>query len=162
MNLLILLLGVLAVSTGSILVKLCTLPPLTVGAYRLTLALPLFWLWAELAEPGWRSRIEKGQLRWLALSGFLLGMHFATWVASLSHTSVTSSVVLVTTNPIFVGIGSVLFLKERVSPRLWAGTLVAFAGTVVVAFGADLPLETAPNPVLGNALALHAIGAGYF
>lgn len=149
-----LLLGVLAVSMGAVLVKLCDLEPLTVGAYRLTLALPLFWLAAERVDPGWRSRIRREQMGYLFLSGLLLGLHFATWVASLSYTSVTSSVVLVTTNPIFVGLGSVVFLKEKVSARLWAGTLLAFAGTVVVAFGSELPVESAPNPLLGNALAL--------
>lgn len=153
-HLLTLLAGVLAVSTGSILVKLCELEPLTVGAYRLTLALPLFWLAAEMSERGWRGRVQRQQVKYLLLAGVLLGLHFATWVASLSYTSVTSSVVLVTTNPIFVGIGSVILLKEKVSARLWAGTLVAFGGTVVVAFGADLPIETAPDPLLGNGLAL--------
>ena len=118
--------GVMAVSTGAILVKLCDLDPLTVGAYRLSLALPLFWLAAERVDPGWRGRVKRGQLGLLALSGVMLGLHFATWVASLSYTSVTSSVVLVTTNPIFVGIGSVLLLKEKVSTRLWVGTFIAF------------------------------------
>ncbi|MCA9778706.1 MAG: DMT family transporter [Candidatus Eremiobacteraeota bacterium] len=146
--------GVMAVSTGAILVKLCDLNPLSVGAYRLSLALPLFWLAAERVDPGWRGRIRKDQMGFLALSGVMLGLHFATWVASLSFTSVTSSVVLVTTNPIFVGIGSVLLLKEKVSARLWAGTFIAFAGTVVVAFGSSLPATAAPNPPLGNALAL--------
>ena len=146
--------GVMAVSTGAILVKLCDLDPLTVGAYRLSLALPLFWLAAERVDPGWRGRVKRGQLGLLALSGVMLGLHFATWVASLSYTSVTSSVVLVTTNPIFVGIGSVLLLKEKVSTRLWVGTFIAFGGTVVVAFGSSLPAAAAPNPPLGNALAL--------
>ena len=146
--------GVMAVSTGAILVKLCDLDPLTVGASRLSLALPLFGLAAERVDPGWRGRVKREQLGFLALSGVMLGLHFATWVASLSYTSVTSSVVLVTTNPIFVGIGSVLLLKEKVSPRLWVGTFIAFGGTVVVAFGSSLPAVAAPNPPLGNALAL--------
>lgn len=156
-HLLVLLAGVMAVSTGAIFIKLCDLEPLTVGAYRLTLALPLFWIAAEVTDPGWRSRIKPGQIGYLIFSGVLLGLHFATWVASLSFTSVTSSVVLVTTNPIFVGLGSVVLLKERVSVRLWTGTFIAFGGTVVVAFGSHLPVEHAPNPALGNSLAL--IGA---
>jgi drug/metabolite transporter (DMT)-like permease len=153
-HLLTLLFGVMAVSTGAVMVKLCKLAPLTVGAYRLTLALPLFWITAEIVDPGWRRRIKREQIGYLILSGVLLGLHFATWVASLSYTSVTSSVVLVTTNPIFVGIGSVLLLKERVSARLWAGTLVGFAGASIVAFGSTLQIEHASNPALGNGLAL--------
>lgn len=90
----------------------------------------------------------------LALSGVLLGLHFATWIASLSYTSVASSVVLVTTNPIFVGLGSALILKEKVPGRLWAGTVIAFVGTAVVAFGSPQGTVDAPNPVLGNGLAL--------
>lgn len=150
----ILLLGVAAVSTGAILVKLCRLSPLTVGAYRMSLGLPFFWLWAQQAKPGWHRELPSTQLRQLSLSGLLLGLHFATWIASLSYTSVTSSVVLVTTNPIFVGLGSVYLLKEKVTKRLWLGTLVAFLGTVFVAFGSPAESTSAPQPWLGNALAL--------
>lgn len=150
----ILFLGVAAVSTGAILVKMCKLSPLTVGAYRMSIGLPLFWWWASRSEPAWWKKISRSDFLWINLSGLSLGLHFATWIASLSYTSVTSSVVLVTTNPIFVAIGSVILLKEPVSKRLWLGTLGAFLGTVLVALGSPVGGGHAPQPWLGNGLAL--------
>lgn len=149
-----LLLGVLAVSTGSILIKLCAVPPLSLAAYRLGLAAPAFCLATTLREPGW-SRSFPSELRpWALLSGLFLGLHFATWIASLRFTTVTSSVVLVTTNPLFVGLGSVIFLKEKVSRRLWLGMLLALAGSLLIAAFSPIHPRLAPNPMLGNALAL--------
>ena len=149
-----LLLGVLAVSTGSILIKLCAVPALSLAAYRLGLAAPFFCLGTTLREPGWWRTFPKELRSWALLSGMFLGLHFATWIASLSFTTVTSSVVLVTTNPLFVGLGSVIFLKEKVSSRLWMGMLLAVAGSAIIAGFSPTHPESAPNPTLGNALAL--------
>jgi len=149
-----LLVGVLAVSTGAIFIKLCQAHPLTVGAYRLTLALPLIWFWAERVEAKWWRRVAGSEGKWLCLSGVLLGLHFAFWVASLSFTTVTSSVVLVTTNPLFVGLGSVIFLKEKVSKRLWQAIVLAVLGSTLVALGSPAEAQTATAPMVGNLLAL--------
>jgi drug/metabolite transporter (DMT)-like permease len=55
----------------------------------------------------------KKDMGWLLLSGLFLSLHFAFWIASLKYTSVASSVVLVTTHPVFVGIGSHFLLREH-------------------------------------------------
>lgn len=149
-----LLLGVLAVSTGSILVKLCAVPPLSLAAYRLGLAAPFFCLGTTWREPGWWRAFPAPLRPWALLSGVFLGLHFATWIASLSYTTVTASVVLVTTNPLFVGVGSVVFLKEKVSSRLWSGMGLALAGCLLIAMFSPAHPTAAPNPTLGNALAL--------
>lgn len=146
--------GVLAVSTGSVLVKLCTVPPLSLAAYRMGLIAPVFLLWTSLREPRWASSFRKADRKWVVLAGVSLGLHFATWIASLSYTSVTSSVVLVTTNPIFVGLGSLLFLKEPVTRKFWLGTALAILGTAVIAVSDGGGSAAAPDPALGNALAL--------
>ncbi len=149
-----LVVGVLAVSTGSILVKLCSVSSLSMAAYRLSFAVPIFWLITWRKEKHWWRKISYRDRVGILLSGVCLGLHFATWIASLGFTSVTSSVVLVTTNPLFVGLGSVIFLKERVSPRLWLGILIAFLGCLVIAATEPGHPRTAPNPLWGNLLAL--------
>jgi drug/metabolite transporter (DMT)-like permease len=149
-----LLLGVLAVSTGSILVKLCAVPALSMAAYRLGMAAPCFCLATSWREPGWWRRFPPSLRPYVLLSGVFLGLHFATWIASLSFTTVTASVVLVTTNPLFVGLGSVIFLGEKVSSRLWLGMLLAMLGSGVIAGFSPSHPQAAPHPALGNALAL--------
>src|SRR5690625_5730691 len=48
-------------------------------------------------------------------SGLFLAAHFILWFESLNYTSVASSVVLVTLQPIFAFIGTYLFFNERFS-----------------------------------------------
>jgi len=98
----------------------------------------------------WRA-LSRGELVMLGLSGAALALHLATWIASLSYTSVASSVILVTTNPIYVGLASHYLLGERVSRRRALGIAVALAGSTIVSFG-DLRLSG--QALLGDALAL--------
>jgi len=69
------------------------------------------------------------------LSGLFLGLHFATWISSLEYTSVASSVVFVSTSPIFVGLASHFLLRERVSPKMFVGIAVAVLGGMIIGYG---------------------------
>jgi drug/metabolite transporter (DMT)-like permease len=96
---------------------------------------------------GW----DKSEMGWLILSGILLAFHFAFWIASLKYTSVASSVVLVTTNPIFVGIGAWLFLKEPIGLNLILGIILSVLGSGLISLG-DIALSK--EALLGDGLAL--------
>ena len=103
-----------------------------IAAYRMGLSgliLIPFTIPRYNAELGKLSRRE---LLLAALAGLLLALHFATWILSLEYTSVASSVVLVTTNPLWVALLAPFVLKERLSPLIVIGLLVALAGTVVI------------------------------
>ncbi len=83
--------------------------------------------------------------------GVVLAVHFATWITSLSLTSVASSVVFVHVDPVFVALVSNFALGERVTRRVAAGMGVAFAGAVIIAVG-DMGLGG--GSLLGDALSL--------
>ena len=70
---------------------------------------------------------------WSLLAGAFLALHFGFWIASLQQTSVTTSVVLVTTNPLFVGLASPFVLRERVSAATWTGIAIAAVGAALMA-----------------------------
>ena len=147
-------LGVLAVSTGAVLVRSCTVPSLGIASWRLLLAAVGF-----LALCAWRRRPAlaafHGRDRTTAvLSGVFLAAHFAAWITSLSMTSVASSVVLVTTAPLWVGLGSRILLREDPGRTFWQGLALALAGTALVTLVDQSPTGQAPAPMLGNALAL--------
>ncbi|MEN6480286.1 MAG: DMT family transporter [Anaerolineales bacterium] len=147
---LVLLVGILATSTGSILTRLASAPPLAVGAWRLSLATLL--LTPVALGPFRREwRLLAARERWLvAGAGACLSLHFAFWISSLSYTSVASSVVLVSTNPLWVAL--ILRLRgERIAPRSLVAIAIALAGTVVIGAG-DLTLS--PQTLLGDALAV--------
>ncbi len=108
----------------------------------------------------WKDWSKSG-IRWLALSGVFLSLHFAFWIGSLKYTSVASSVVLVSTHPIFVGIGSWLFLREHLGINLILGIALSVLGSGLISFG---DMSVSGEALAGDGLAL--LGAiavsGYF
>jgi drug/metabolite transporter (DMT)-like permease len=151
--------GIVAVSTASIFIKLCDAPAIVIAAYRMVFASLLLLPFAGYRRvwSGW----ERKDLGWLILSGTFLGAHFASWIASLKFTSVASSVVLVSTHPIFVGIGSWIMLREPLGVRLIAGIAFTVFGSALISFG---DMSFSREAFIGDGLAL--IGAvaasGYF
>jgi drug/metabolite transporter (DMT)-like permease len=79
----------------------------------------------------------------------------------LSYTTVASSVVLVSTQPLFSALLSGSLLGEKAPPRLYLGVALALAGTAVIARG-DLALHA--GRLKGDLLALAggAAAAGYY
>ena len=131
----VLLGGIVAVSTASIFIKFAQhegAPSIVIAAFRLTLAaLGL----APLALTRYRTELLKLTRReWLLalLSGVFLAFHFALWITSLQYASVASSVVLVSTIPLWVALASPLVLHERVGTATYIGLALALAGGTVV------------------------------
>ncbi len=149
--------GLLVVSTASILTRFAQaegVPSLAIAAWRLTLAslilLPLL-MW----KAGGELRTLGADRPWLLGSGIFLALHFATWIHSLQFTTVASSVALVTTNPIWIGLFSFFILRERVQVAKLAAVALALAGSGLILWNdAGQATQAAPNPTLGNALAL--------
>ena len=126
--------GILAVSTSSIFIRFAQedAPSLVVAAYRLTLASLIL---APLALTRYRAELQSLTRRELLLgllSGFFLALHFATWISSLEYTTVASSVVLVTTTPLWVALLSPLILREANGKTVVIGMLLALLGGCIV------------------------------
>lgn len=130
-------LAIAVVSFAAVIIRLCTVPSAVIAAYRLTFAslilLP-FFLWR-----GRHMRITRRQMGLCVLSGFFLAIHFLSWIESLNLTSVASSVVLVTTSPIFASAFAWAVLGERLSRRTALAILICFAGSFIIGRG-DLGL----------------------
>jgi drug/metabolite transporter (DMT)-like permease len=149
--------GVLVASTASILIRLAQaegVPSLTIAAMRLGLAalilLPVAWPHLRTDLPGLPGR----HLRLALISGACLAVHFWSWITSLAYTSVASSTVLVTTNPIWVGLASMLLLRERPAAAGIVGIVLSVAGTALIFATDSQTTATYAAPGLGNGLAL--------
>jgi drug/metabolite transporter (DMT)-like permease len=139
--------GVLAVSAAAIFIRLAEAPAIAVAFWRCALGAALL-LPPALVR---RDRFPRGRDLWVGIaSGIALGAHFGFWISSLDHTSVAASVVLVSTQPVFVAILAYLIFGERTSPLSFAGILAALVGTAIIA-GDD---SVGSAALLGNALAL--------
>jgi drug/metabolite transporter (DMT)-like permease len=66
------------------------------------------------------------------LSGFFLALHFSTWITSLEFTSVASSVVFVSTAPLWVALLSPFTLREPVTRFVLIGMLLALVGGGII------------------------------
>jgi drug/metabolite transporter (DMT)-like permease len=129
-----LLIAILAVSTASIFIRLAQAeaPSLVIAALRLTFATLL------LAPIAWvRHRAELKRLTRIEiipgiLSGLFLAAHFATWISSLEYTTVASSVVFVSTGPLWVALLSPLLLNERLRRVAIVGLAIAILGGTMI------------------------------
>ncbi|MGC9333027.1 MAG: DMT family transporter [Anaerolineae bacterium] len=146
--------GVVAVSFAAILIRFAQaagMPTLPIAAWRLTLASAVLLPYAWFTRRAEMRQLVRHEWILLALSGVFLGLHFATWIGSLGLTSVASSVVLVSMGPVFVGLGSWLFLRERPSSLLALGIVLAAAGSLLISWG---DLGQGQDHLLGDLLAL--------
>jgi len=165
---LVLLGGVCAVALAAIVIRLLQRPPIDlpaplIAAGRLGFA-ALILLPIALLRAGPELRALRGRDIALGVgSGALLALHFDAWIASLEYTSVASSVALVSTNPLWVVVLSLLLFGERPAPLALLGVLLAVVGSVLIGLS-DGGGAAARNALLGDALAL--VGAlavsGYF
>lgn len=132
---LVMALAVVCVSVGSILVRMAQAPPLAVAFQRVFLAsLVVLPFASSQALRSWPALRPRG--RWLlVLAGVALAMHFATWIASLSYTTVAASVLIVNTAPLFSLALSRLFLGESPGPSTQRAMALALAGAVLIAAG---------------------------
>jgi drug/metabolite transporter (DMT)-like permease len=146
-----LIIGVFAVSTGAIFARLADAPALVIAAYRLGLAslilAPLAWFKARHQI----AALSSTDLKLAVASGFFLALHFAAWISSLDYTSVANSVVLVNTNPLWVGLLTPLIVKERVKRTAVFSIIISVIGGTIIGYG---DLATGSRALLGDALAL--------
>ncbi len=141
--------AVLAISWGSILVRLSVSPPLTLAFLRVFFAGVFVAPVALWRRP--RDTAPRGAWTGAMGAGLFLALHFATWVTSLSYTSIAASTVLVSTQPVFSAALSMMFLRERPRGRTLAAIVLALTGIVWIAWG---DLRAGPGRLTGDLLAL--------
>jgi len=147
--------AIVVVSFAAILIRLCTIPTALIAAYRLAFSslilLPFFM---------WRGRVRGLRLNQVALcsvAGLFLALHFLFWIESLKLTTVASSVVLVTTSPIFAAVFAWAVLRERVGKKTLVAIVLCIVGSVIIG---RRGVHMGPENLKGNMLAI--MGAAAF
>jgi drug/metabolite transporter (DMT)-like permease len=132
--LLAILFAILAVSTAAIFIRYAQAqaPSLVIAAYRLTMASLVLLPIAVTRQRAELKRLGRVDLTLALLSGFFLALHFAAWITSLELTTVASSVVFVTTTPLWVALLTPLVLKEPLTRPVLVGMGLALTGGIVV------------------------------
>jgi drug/metabolite transporter (DMT)-like permease len=153
--------GVVAISTSPILIRLAAVPALALAFWRCLAGAAVL---APFARRGRAGGLARGDLALLGTAGVFLAAHFALWNASLALTSVGAATTLVSCTPLFVGIGA-RFLGEAPGRRTWAGIALATVGAVVIGVSDALagPVAgaqaTGTSGLLGDVLAFAGAAA---
>ncbi|HEX2029102.1 MAG TPA: DMT family transporter [Nitriliruptorales bacterium] len=148
-----LVVGVAAVSSAAVLIRLAEAHPLAIAYWRClggAAALAPFALRARRGAP----RLDRAQRWQITGAGLFLALHFALWIGSLELTTVASSVTLVTTAPLFVGIGATLLLDEAPARSTWLGMAITVAGALTIGLADLSDVTLGRRALFGDVMAL--------
>jgi drug/metabolite transporter (DMT)-like permease len=153
-----LLIGVVAISSSAILIRLTHTSPLVTAFYRqlfcAVLIFPFVGRDPEVFLP-WRDFLL------LIISGLFLALHFATWITSLFYTSVARATLFVDLQPVWAALLGFFLLKEKLSAMEIVGVLlVTFGGITTISGRWGDPGSALKGDLL--ALAGGIAGACYF
>ena len=152
-----LLVGVIALSTSAIFVRLANAPSSIAAFYRIFFSF-LIVLPISLLKKSNRLEvlsITKKEIILSVLAGFSLALHYFLWFQSLNFTSVASSTVIVTLQPLFSLIAGYFFFKERYTIIAILGFIIAIAGSFIIGWG---DFQISSKALFGDLLAFIAAG----
>lgn len=147
---LLLFISILSISISSILIKSSETPTSVAGMYRLFITVILmlpFVPWKSLRN----LKMSKKDWSVVLLAGLFLGLHFLFWMESLVHTSVASSMVILSLQPLFVMLGSYFIFKEQANMVTILCLVTALAGSVIIAWG---DIGVSREALIGDGLSL--------
>lgn len=160
-NTALLVLGVFAVSLSAPVIREADAPALAIAFYRNLFAAAVLLPIAMVRTGAEIRSLGRRDVGALMLAGALLALHFATWIPSVTLTTIAASTVLVTTQPVWAAAGGWILFGERIRSAAVVGIVVALAGAVLIS-GADFAVSA--RAFAGDLLALAGAitAAGYF
>ena len=125
-----LIIGVLSISIFPVLVKWAPVSGLTSAFYRMFIGfialLPFVLIKQKLEIPA------KSQWLPVIISGIVFGSDIAVWNLSIHYSNATQATLLTNLSPVWVGIGTFLFMPDKPTLRFWLGTVLAISGLVIL------------------------------
>ena len=128
-----LLAGGCCIAFAPIFVRLSDAGPVASAFWRVTLALPVLWLWALRVAPGAaEAATVRGPISPLVWAGLFFALDLGVWHWSIVWTSVANSTLLANLAPIFVTLAGWLFWRQRVTRTFLMGMTLAIVGMFVL------------------------------
>ncbi|PED05655.1 DMT family transporter [Bacillus pseudomycoides] len=153
----ILFFGVFALSTSAIFVKLADAPAVITAFYRIFFATIMLVPFLLISKKNRNELYSLSKKQWALglLSGIFLAVHYVLWFESLHYTSVASSTVIVTLQPLFSMVGGYFLFKERFGKGAVVGCFIAIAGSIVIGWK---DFQISGQALFGDILAFIAAG----
>ena len=145
----ILIVGLLAISTSPVIARLLPLVPAAVIAFwRMATASAMLWSYSSIRP---QESIEPKNIRLILAAGFLLAMHFVFWFSALKLTSIANTTVLGIAAPAFTLLFERVWYKRKLSWITITALSIILVGGIIVQ-GEDL--GSMGGAGLGNIMAI--------
>jgi drug/metabolite transporter (DMT)-like permease len=147
------IIGVISVSLSAIFVKLANADSGVIAFYRMLFSVLIMLPWFIIKYRHEVKQLSKRDWLFSSIAGVFLAFHFILWFESLNYTSVASSTVLVTMQPLFAFIGTYMFFNEKITIKTILAGVITIIGSILISWG-DFKLSGAA--FYGDVLALIA------
>ena len=122
--------GILCISVFPILVKLNLTGGLISAFYRMAIAAMLLLPYVVITQ---KFKLPRTSILLLAIvCGLLFASDVAVWNISIQQSSATQATLLTNLSPVWVGVFSFLFFKNKPATNFWIGTLIAIFGMITL------------------------------
>ncbi len=116
-----------------VFVRFAEVGPFTSAFWRVGLALPALWLWSTLDRPAVdKARPDAAARLSVLIAGLLFAGDLTFWHLAIMNTSVADATFLATLAPVWVVLGSGLFLGERVAREVFLGLALCLLGAAAL------------------------------
>ena len=120
--------GAMAMGISPVFVRFAEVGPFTSAFWRVGLALPALWLWSALEKQPENSETSSDARVSVVMAGLLFAGDLTFWHLAIMNTSIANATFLATLAPVWVVLGSGLFLAERVEPKVFFGLALCLIG----------------------------------
>ena len=142
--------AVVFISLSGPMIAATAAPVLAIAFWRCLIGSGITGVWVIARRWSSLGALTRREIRLTVIAGVFLGLHLATWIPSLTLTTIAASTALVATQPIWAALIA-RATGVRISSRVWIGIAIAFSGVIVLT-GVDLSVD--PAHLWGDALAL--------
>lgn len=142
--------AVVFISLSGPMIAATAAPVLAIAFWRCLIGSGITGVWVIARRWSSLGALTRREIRLTVIAGVFLGLHFATWIPSLTLTTIAASTALVATQPIWAALIA-RATGVQISSRVWIGVAIAFSGVIVLT-GVDLSVD--PAHLWGDALAL--------
>lgn len=145
--------AIIFVSFSAIFVKWSEAPATIISMYRMIFASILIFpfVWIHRSE---FKKLKGKDWLFLSCSGLFLALHFGLWFGSLKLTTVASSTIILTLQPVIALIGSYLLYKEKTTKAALLLIGIAVCGAMMIGWG-DLAISK--QAILGDILSFLSV-----
>jgi drug/metabolite transporter (DMT)-like permease len=124
--------GAMAMGISPVFVRFAEIGPFASAFWRVGLALPALWLWSYLERPPEQVRPDTSARVSVLLAGLFFAGDLSFWHLAIMNTSVANATFLATLAPIWVVLGSGLFLGESVEAKVFFGLALCLVGAAAL------------------------------